>query len=167
MKKVSIFGASLLSIVAVVTVLFYNSCTSDPCKDVVCLNDGNCVDGTCACAAGYEGTDCSTLSADKFVGTWAGHDVCGLGNFDYTATIAKSSTTAVTILITNFAATGLTATWNATVDKSQFTISNQTVGTYTITATGTISSDHKTITINYTINDGTTSDTCNGTWTLQ
>lgn len=31
----------------------------DPCKDVTCLNGGNCVDGTCVCAEGYSGVNCS------------------------------------------------------------------------------------------------------------
>jgi hypothetical protein len=32
---------------------------SDPCEDIVCLNDGVCVDGTCDCPEGYWGNDCS------------------------------------------------------------------------------------------------------------
>ena len=39
--------------------LTLNAC-KDPCKDIACLNGGACVDGTCVCANGYTGADCST-----------------------------------------------------------------------------------------------------------
>jgi EGF domain-containing protein len=31
----------------------------DPCKDIICLNGGNCVNGACDCPTGYGGPDCS------------------------------------------------------------------------------------------------------------
>lgn len=40
--------------------LFMFSCKKDPCEDKLCLNGGTCVDGTCDCAEGYTGSDCST-----------------------------------------------------------------------------------------------------------
>ena len=36
------------------------SCTSDPCKDVICVN-GNCVDGECQCSGSFIGPTCSEL----------------------------------------------------------------------------------------------------------
>lgn len=33
------------------------SCSSDPCDDVIC-NNGDCIDGTCACDPGFEGVNC-------------------------------------------------------------------------------------------------------------
>lgn len=41
-------------------VLFYVliSCNKDSCKDSICLNGGNCVNGICQCAPGYSGTHC-------------------------------------------------------------------------------------------------------------
>lgn len=49
----------------VLTVLF--SCTkddspspiTDPCTGIVCKNGGHCANGSCVCAAGYKGSDCS------------------------------------------------------------------------------------------------------------
>lgn len=34
------------------------SCKKDPCKNVVCYNNGVCDDGTCLCPNGYSGTNC-------------------------------------------------------------------------------------------------------------
>jgi hypothetical protein len=48
------------------------SCAKDPCKDVVCLNDGTCLDGTCLCADWYEGVDCGTEERAKYYGTYNG-----------------------------------------------------------------------------------------------
>lgn len=31
---------------------------SDPCNDVICLNDGVCADGACDCPDGWMGSDC-------------------------------------------------------------------------------------------------------------
>lgn len=40
--------------------LLTSACSSDPdpCEGVVCIN-GDCIEGICACEAGYEGTDCT------------------------------------------------------------------------------------------------------------
>ncbi len=167
MKKVSIFGMSILTVIAVATVMFINACTSDPCKDVVCNNGGNCVSGTCVCATGYEGTDCSVKSADRYVGSWNGTDVCTM-NYGYTATIAESSTEADKILITNFGGFGSSVVVAATVSGTAFSIASQTFGTVTIAGSGTISSDGLTISVMYTANDTSGGNTsCNGTWIKQ
>ena len=63
MKNLSIlFTAALIMI----------SCAKDPCKDVVCLNDGTCLDGTCLCEDWYEGEDCGTEERAKYYGTYNG-----------------------------------------------------------------------------------------------
>ena len=48
------------------------SCTSDPCLDVTCFNDGVCDDGTCLCVDWYEGADCSTEERSKYYGEYTG-----------------------------------------------------------------------------------------------
>ena len=168
MKKISMIGISFLGMIAVVTVMFFNACTKDPCKDVNCNTpQGNCVDGTCVCATGYEGTDCSIKSADKFVGTWNGVDVCA-STYTYTTTITESSTEADKILINNFGGFGNQYTANATVTGTSFSVPSQVFGSVTIAGSGTISGDGLTITVTYTANDtygGSTS--CNGTWAKQ
>lgn len=40
--------------------LAFAGCEKDPCKDVSCLNDGICVDGSCLCPEGFSGEYCQT-----------------------------------------------------------------------------------------------------------
>ncbi len=53
-------------------ILALASCTTDPCVDVTCYNDGVCDDGTCLCADWYEGADCSTEERAKYYGDYIG-----------------------------------------------------------------------------------------------
>ena len=53
-------------------ILALASCTTDPCSDVTCYNDGVCDDGTCMCADWYEGTDCSAEERAKYYGDYIG-----------------------------------------------------------------------------------------------
>ena len=39
-------------------------------KCVTCANGGSCINDTCRCPAGYEGTTCQTQSRQKFVNEW-------------------------------------------------------------------------------------------------
>lgn len=55
--------------------LFLFSCT-DPCKDIVCGDNGVCDDGTCLCDDGYEGTTCETEARAKYYGTFNGELTC-------------------------------------------------------------------------------------------
>ena len=125
MKKISILGVSFLSMIALVTVMFFNSCDEDACKDVVCVN-GDCVSGVCACDLGYEGTDCDIKSVTKFVGSYSVVDLCDTLVYNYNSIIAASSTTVNGLIITNFGGFGSTLTATATVDENTITLPSQT-----------------------------------------
>lgn len=56
------------------SVLF--SCTPDPCKDVNCQNGGTCIEGECACPAGYTGDNCEILIVDCGAVTCTNGGVC-------------------------------------------------------------------------------------------
>jgi len=169
MKKISMIGISFLGVIAVVTVMFFNACTSDPCKDVTCLNGGVCNSGTCTCATGYEGTDCSIISRDKFKGTWTVQDNCSMsGTGSYVVTITSGS--AITdVLITNV--------WGQFTNSTLATVSGNTISIasqqpdndgFAVSGSGTISTDGNTITMNYTVTDTGTGDidNCsNSVWT--
>ncbi len=168
MKKISILGASLLSMIAFVTVMFFHSCTKDDCQDVVCLNGGTCVSGTCECALGYEGADCTTKSNDKFAGTWVAADVCGSGAYSYNSTISSSATSANGVLINNFGGFGTNLTASATVEGSTLTIPSQDLGGILISGSGTISTDGNSLQMTYTALDSAgNTDVCSGSWTKQ
>ncbi len=40
------------------------------------MNGGSCGNGICTCPAGYEGTQCETLSISRFIGTYGGDISC-------------------------------------------------------------------------------------------
>ncbi|MEM0996161.1 MAG: calcium-binding EGF-like domain-containing protein [Bacteroidota bacterium] len=46
-------------------------CTiEDPCEDLKCINQGRCRDGSCDCAAGFEGDNCEIREIEKYLGTY-------------------------------------------------------------------------------------------------
>lgn len=167
--------------------MFTQSC--DKCKDVECQHTGTCDKGVCTCPpnaegelcetckTGYEGDDCGTLMADKYVGTWtdSGSDDCATSS--YSVTITKSSTTVDKILIANFGKYGCSGSWptvEATVNGTQVTIASQSFCTgdqFTVSGSGSITSSGNQITLSYTGNkppsDGTGTYSCNVTFTKQ
>jgi len=44
------------------------SCMPDRCGSRLCTNGGVCVDGSCSCLNGYEGTDCDEIWNARFLG---------------------------------------------------------------------------------------------------
>jgi hypothetical protein len=62
--------SSLISFSAFAAIV-YTSCNRDKCKTVVCAYGGVCNDGVCNCRPGYEGTNCETISRQKFLGNWS------------------------------------------------------------------------------------------------
>ncbi|RYD55197.1 MAG: hypothetical protein EOP56_16760 [Sphingobacteriales bacterium] len=58
--------------------VLYTSCEKDACLDLKCKNGGSCTDGICRCPSGYEGSECQTAVATKFIGYYYGDTKCGL-----------------------------------------------------------------------------------------
>src|SRR5690606_38981213 len=56
--------------------VLYTSCEKDSCADLKCQNRGTCVEGFCRCPSGYEGTECETEAAEKFLGRFIGFYTC-------------------------------------------------------------------------------------------
>jgi len=170
MKKIALFGSSILATLTFAMFLFYQSCTPDPCKDVTCLNGGTCTTGTCTCVAGYEGTDCSTEMRTKFIGTYnlGGNYSCngasGTGPISGSATIATSSTAVTKMLLTIGLPQAITSTVTSstalTIDNRQ--IVDQGV-TYSYTGSGSINGIN--LTLNITETNGTTGEICTYTIT--
>jgi uncharacterized membrane protein len=61
---------SALSSVAIFSAVVIASCNEDKCKAIACAYGGVCKEGTCICAAGYEGTQCETITREKYAGVW-------------------------------------------------------------------------------------------------
>ena len=64
--------------------LFILKSCSDPCNDIICLNDADCLDGFCICQDFYQGPDCGieerSLYLGKYVGTTTYTDSQGNSN---------------------------------------------------------------------------------------
>lgn len=87
-KLIKLFAIAVMFMSTAATI---TSCNEDPCKDVVCLNSGTCDNGNCLCIAGYEGADCATLIATKFIGVFNGNETCSTGSDIYTLTVSTNS----------------------------------------------------------------------------
>lgn len=145
--------------------MFVTGC-SDPCKDVTCVN-GECVEGDCVCDAGYEGLDCGTALNAKFSGAYSNTETCTVsGQATYSVTLAPKSGTQDEVNIT-----GLWEEAQAIVvghvesNGTSFHVEKGALGTsgFDIEVTsGTITADGNTVTMAYTIYNGTTVvESCN------
>ena len=161
MKKFSILGGSLLASMVIAVMVFFNACTDDPCKDVNCLNGGNCVDGTCVCATGYEGTDCSTEMREKFLGTYllSGTDNMGNTYTNISTTIGASSSAVNKIVITIAGSYTIPATLNS---STSFTIDPTTHSGFNFSGSGSINGTTLSVTINQEAGGVTTIFTWSG-----
>ena len=162
MNRFKNIAFSALLTISAFSVVTYTSCSKDECKDVVCNNGGTCSGGSCLCPTGYEGTNCETLSATKFIGSWrTTTEACTVSgsNSQYDIVIAPSGTAAATLLISNLYAAGKTSTATFT-NATQFTIASQAFGASgTISGTGSISGTQ--VTISYSVTVGGVTDVCN------
>ena len=144
------------------------SCNQDPCKDVVCGDEGTCLEGTCDCNTGWEKDSaglCNTAWADKFVGTnVASEDVCtagsvNAGTFTYNTTVTK--TNATTLSTTNLFGYGATNTINIDVTSSaDVSINDTDVAGRVFTGTGTKVGNVLTIDAIVTFPNNGGADTC-------
>ncbi len=78
------------------------SCNEDKCKSIVCAYGGVCKEGTCICPAGYEGSQCETITRQRYQGVWIVEEE-GTSSMParYEVNISYG-TTMTDILITNF-----------------------------------------------------------------
>jgi hypothetical protein len=161
MKKIIMSFMSIASIAAILTI---SSCAKDDaCKSVTCQNAGTCVDGTCHCALGYEGTHCDSLVRTKYIGASNGGEVC---TSDPTVTTPIAVTVAIVagdvtkVTFTNLYGAGFVTTGTVQSDGT-IIIASQAFGTGTISGTASIVSGK--LKIMYVITSGGSSDSC--TWT--
>ncbi|MBS1587347.1 MAG: calcium-binding EGF-like domain-containing protein [Bacteroidetes bacterium] len=161
-RQIALATALTIGAFSVVT---YTSCSKDNCKSVVCKNGGTCnsTDGSCSCATGYEGTDCATLSRDKFVGVYTGNEACTVGSDNYSITLTAASD-ALKLTLTNLYNQSFTATCTMT-GKNTFSFSGSQTTTTTTTFNGTGTLTDNTLTVSYSINNGVSTNTCTFTGT--
>lgn len=155
MNRIKNIAFSALLAIGAFSVVTYTSCNKDECKDVVCLNGGNCVSGTCQCPTGYEGSTCEVLTRDKFIGTYVGTETCSIGSDNYTMTVTTNSNN-IMITLTNLYNQGFTALGTVS-GANTFTLSGSQ-GTTSYTGTGTLNGNQ--ITVQYSITSPIANNTC-------
>ncbi len=155
MRPLRNIAFSALLTIGTFTAVTYTSCTKDECKDVVCQNGGTCISGTCSCPTGYEGSNCQTLSRDKFVGTYIGTEQCTSGTDAYTIVLAASSG-ALNLTFTNIYNQGYTATCTVT-GKNTFSFSGSQLTT-SFTGNGTLNGNQ--LTVAYQITSPAANNSC-------
>ena len=140
--------------------------TKDSCN-VPCFN-GACINNSCNCNLGYEGDSCTVLTTNKFIGSWSAVDSCEPKNYEYTATIAASSSIVNQIIITNFGEFGTSFTVTADVSGMTFTVPEQNVEGITLSGNGIIDTVTKKITVSFGARDANNqTDACTGVWTKE
>ena len=85
MQTNQIFKFKTLFLMGCIAALF-SACTLDPCEDVICQNDGVCVDGDCDCPDGFTGTTCEFTLAEAVAGSYEVLNSCVSGD-SYTSVI--------------------------------------------------------------------------------
>jgi hypothetical protein len=95
---------SALSIFSIFSAVLYTSCSTDKCQAIVCAYGGTCKDGACICPTGYEGSNCQTLTRDRYTGTWTVIEQGTITNYSkFTLAIdAATNGNANDIVINNF-----------------------------------------------------------------
>lgn len=113
MKKITTILSTISLVVSLFTLVLVSACNKGdikyndttlirPCDNVICLNGGNCVDGSCYCPLGYEGLKCETRFNEKFVGNYKVADECYTGgNVYYNASIQANSNQATGLILSN------------------------------------------------------------------
>lgn len=74
MRYIRYKALGVLFFIIPVCICLLPACIKDQCAATVCRNGGVCVNGQCACPAGYEGVDCSSKWNEKFAGDWQASD---------------------------------------------------------------------------------------------
>jgi hypothetical protein len=161
MKSIRNIAFTALLTLGAFSAITYTSCNKDECKDVVCQNGGSCLEGTCSCATGYEGTNCETASSSKLVGVYSAKEDCSPGD-TWSSSVSQSTTDKTKIVITNFGDSG--GNISGQVSKGTITLDAVTVSGVTVTGTGTVNGSVLTITYSGT---GASTFTCTMTMTKQ
>lgn len=75
MRPIS-FLTTFVIILSVFLVTVYSSCKKEQytyvnkCADVLCENNGTCIDGNCSCTLGYTGERCENKANTAYIGKW-------------------------------------------------------------------------------------------------
>lgn len=161
---------SILSVALVSAGLFISglivSCgkdNSDTCKQT-CQNGGTCVNGSCSCPAGYEGTSCEIKSLTKFTGSWKVTENLSLNGSDsvldnsgYLVNISPANNTTVTdLLVDNIADAGNVVRLNGKVTNNTLSIATDTIQGKIYAVPTITKTNDSTLNIRFSVTDAAT-----------
>ncbi len=92
---------TIIAIIAVFSIA-NSSCNRDKCKTIVCANGGVCNLGGCICPAGYEGSNCETISRNKFLGNWEVFEKGSITNAAQYGVTVQPAAEITDVIITHF-----------------------------------------------------------------
>lgn len=136
------FFKSMMAVVALASIMTFSSCTKE-------------------CDPGYEGDKCEDKWITNLLGTWTtNNEVCTSGGpSTFQITITEGSEVTKINISGLYGAAGVSA--SGTVDEGDnVTIASQPFGTGSISGSGTLSGS--TLTLNYSVTGGGSTDACNG-----
>jgi hypothetical protein len=107
------------------------------------------------CKVGYEGTDCKTLSRDKFIGNWKGTEACTEGTDEYNIGITAGSGSEITVVYSNVYNQGFTGTGSMT-GQNGFSFNGTGAGGVTFSGTATYEAGTGRISVTYKVMTGST-----------
>ncbi len=137
MKQFKVIFATVVVFLLSSTAIVFNACNQDPCKDIICKNNGVCRDGVCKCALGFEGPFCATKMYEKFIGTFDGNYRCnGLEPKLRTLVVAPEPQANRVAIYHIFENTD--DVMYATINVEKITLDAQTVGNYVYSGNGYI-----------------------------
>lgn len=137
MKQIKVIFATAVIFLLSSTAIVFNACNQDPCKDIICKNNGVCRDGVCKCALGFEGPFCATKMYEKFIGTFDGYYRCnGLVPKLRTLVVAPEPQPNRVAIYHIFENTD--DVMYATINVEKITLDTQTVGNYVYSGNGYI-----------------------------
>jgi hypothetical protein len=143
----------LLLFVAGASLLSLSSCQYNPCKarNVICENNGICMEGECVCIDSWEGDSCNIPANKKFESYYA---VIRTELIDNNIIYDNDDTLRVTagtfrndITFVSIRDTATFTGWDAKVTGNMVNVTEQTVGSAAYYGSGSLNTDVLTITL--------------------
>jgi len=132
------------------------------CK-TTCQNGGTCLDGSCKCPPGFEGSGCEIKSINKFTGVWSVTEDMSIGgtndtleNGYFVSINAANNTTATELLVDNIANAGNIVRLNATVDGDKMTVTPASYGGKTYAVPNVTRTNDTMLKIRFSVTDDAT-----------
>jgi hypothetical protein len=167
MKPMKHIAITIFIAIGIFCTVWYSSCSKDACMGVTCLNFGTCSGGSCMCDTGTGGNNCEVVYRNIYASAGA---YSGVSSFNFstsdTAFADKNHTDSSNTLVFSYGSDTtfdkMQVVWkdssasvslpillsNNTSSGSDFTVTGPvTVGSYSYTGYGTVSSTAASLTL--------------------